>query len=136
MARNSVMSSYYELIIIRQLKSLKFQRQGISNTCSWFFYSFIQKQLFKGFLSKRCSENMKQIYRRTFMPKCDFNKVASQLYWNHVSAWAVSCKFAAYFQNTFSQNTFRWLLLPITYLVERDKKVSKKCTSQNSIETG
>ena len=25
-----------------------------------------------------------------------------QLYWNHTSAWVFSCKFAAYFQNTFS----------------------------------
>ena len=37
------------------------------------------------------------------MPKCDFNKVALQLYWNHISAWVFSCKFAAYFQNTFLQ---------------------------------
>ena len=26
---------------------------------------------------KRCSENMQQIYRRTPVPKCDFNKVSS-----------------------------------------------------------
>ena len=32
------------------------------------------------FLKKRCSENMQQIYRRTPMQKCDFNKLASQLY--------------------------------------------------------
>ena len=25
-----------------------------------------------------------------------------QLYWNHTSAWVISCKFAAHFQNTFS----------------------------------
>ena len=37
------------------------------------------------------------------MPKCDFNKVALQLYWNCTSAWVFSCKYAAYFQNTFSQ---------------------------------
>ena len=30
------------------------------------------------------------------MPKFDFNNVA-----NHTSAWVFSCKFAAYFQNTF-----------------------------------
>ena len=35
------------------------------------------------------------------MPKCDFNKVAMQLYWNQISAWEFSSKFAAYFQNTF-----------------------------------
>ena len=28
--------------------------------------------------------------------KCDFNKVAKQLYWNHTSTWVFSCKFAAY----------------------------------------
>ena len=27
-----------------------------------------------------CSENMQQIYRRMPMPKCNFNKVAKQLY--------------------------------------------------------
>ena len=27
-------------------------------------------------LRKRCSENMQQIYGRTLMPKCDFNKVS------------------------------------------------------------
>ena len=41
-------------------------------------------------------------------PRCDFNKVAKQLYsnhtyWNHTSAWVFSCKFAAYFQITFSE---------------------------------
>ena len=35
-----------------------------------------QKQPSRGALRKRCSANMKQIYRRTPMPKCDFSKVA------------------------------------------------------------
>ena len=30
----------------------------------------------EGALGKRCSKNMQQIYKRTAMPKCDFNKVA------------------------------------------------------------
>ena len=37
---------------------------------------------------------MQQIYRRTPMPKCDFN--------NFALAGMFSYKFAAYFQNTFS----------------------------------
>ena len=37
--------------------------------------------------------------------------VISQLYWNHTSVWVFSCKFAAYFQNTFTKNTSEWLLL-------------------------
>ena len=69
-----------------------------------------QKQPYKGVLRKRCSENMQQIYRRTPIPKCDFNKVALQLYRNGTSAWC-SCKFAAYFQNTFPKNTSRGLHL-------------------------
>ena len=42
---------------------------------------------------------MQRIYRRSPMLKCDFNKVAFQLYWNCTSAWLFSCKFAAYFSN-------------------------------------
>ena len=46
---------------------------------------------------------MPQIYRKTPMPKCDFYKLTKQRYWNHTLAWVFSCKFAAYFQNTFSK---------------------------------
>ena len=54
---------------------------------NWFFYRFFtdisrwnkwQTQSLRGVLKKRCSENMKQIYRRAPMPKCNFNKVALQ----------------------------------------------------------
>ena len=44
------------------------------------FHRSIQKQPSRGVLKKRFSENMQQIYRRTPMPKCNFNKVALQLY--------------------------------------------------------
>ena len=40
----------------------------------------IQKLPVRCVLRKRCSENMQQIYKRTPMPKCDFNKDAKQLY--------------------------------------------------------
>ena len=61
-----------------------------------------EKQSSRGVLMKGFSENMQQIYRRTPIPKCVFNKVALQIYWNHTSAWVFSCKFLAYFQNTLS----------------------------------
>ena len=64
--------------------------------------SSFQKQPFRGILRKSFSKNMQHIYRRIPMPKSDFNKVSKQRYWNHTSAWVFSCKFAAYFQNTFS----------------------------------
>ena len=39
----------------------------------------LQKQPPRGVFNKKCSENMLQVYRRTPMPKCNFNKVAKQL---------------------------------------------------------
>ena len=63
---------------------------------------FKQKQPPTGVLKKKCCENMQDIYRRTPMLKCDFNKVAKQFYWNCTSWWVFSCKLTAYFQNTFS----------------------------------
>ena len=61
----------------------------------------IQNQPSRGVLGKSYSENMQQIYRRTPMPNYYFNKAAKQHYWNCTSAYVFSCKFAAYFQNTF-----------------------------------
>ena len=47
------------------------------NVCKSLYLDLnIEKQPSKGILRKRCSENMKQIYRRTTMPKCDINNVA------------------------------------------------------------
>ena len=37
-----------------------------------------QKQPFRGVLRKSSSEDMQEIYRRTPMPKCDFNKNSSE----------------------------------------------------------
>ena len=45
---------------------------------------------------------MQQIYRRTSMTKCDFNKFAEQLYCNNTAACVPYFKFAAYNQSTFS----------------------------------
>ena len=47
---------------------------GTFDLCKW------QKQPPRDVPKKRCSENMEQIYRRTPMPKCDFDKVSKQLY--------------------------------------------------------
>ena len=40
----------------------------------------IRKQPSRGVPMERYSENMQQNYRRIPMPKCEFNKVALQLY--------------------------------------------------------
>ena len=50
------------------------------------------------------------------MPKCDFNKVAMELYRNRTSAtWVFSCKFTAYFQNIFSQEHL-WVAASVCFL--------------------
>ena len=57
---------------------------GIKNRRYYFLHVIIniknQKQPCKGVLKKSCSENLQQILRRTPLPKCDFSKVAKQLY--------------------------------------------------------
>ena len=84
-----------------------------------FFYTFIfikftmQKQPSRGVFRKRCSGNMQQIYRRTPMPKYDFNKVALQIYWNRTSAWVFSYNLLRIFWTPFYKNTSGWLLLKI-----------------------
>ena len=74
------------------------------------------------------------------MPKCDFNKFAKQLHWNHTSAWVFSCKFAAYFHNNFSQEHL-WVAAsgpPVCFLVSflkffgggSDKQTNKQTNNQ------
>ena len=41
----------------------------------------------RGAIRKSCFENLQQIYRRTPISECDFNKVALQLYWNYALGW-------------------------------------------------
>ena len=62
-----------------------------------------QKQLSRGVLRKRCSEDMPQICRRTPVSKRDFNEVA----WNHTLAWLFFCEFSVYFRNTFLSEHLR-----------------------------
>ena len=60
-------------------------------------------------------------YRKTPMPKCDFSKVALQLYRNHTSTWVFSFR-APFFRNTFEglllanlRNTLERLFLITTF---------------------
>ena len=78
-----------------------------------------------GVLKKKCSENMQQVYRRTYMSKCDFKKGEKQLYWNYTSTWVVSYIFRA----PFSKNNSGGLLLITgtegsTLINEFDEEVS------------
>ena len=65
-----------------------------------FFVSFLvylQRQPSRGVPIKSCSGKVQSIWMRTLMPKCNFNKVAKQLYWNHTSKWVFSCNFCCIF---------------------------------------
>ena len=75
-------SQFYPILIFVRLQFTENKwkkRLWVSrkNFLSFFNYSYKwQKQLPRGVLEKRCSENMQQICRITPMLKCDFNKVA------------------------------------------------------------
>ena len=65
--------------------------------------SSFQKQPSRDALRKSCSKNMQQIYRRTPMGKCDFNKVAMQV--NYVNNASQLCKFLNLMYLKFSENS-------------------------------
>ena len=86
-----------------------------------------QEQPFRGVLSKKYTENMQQINRRTPMPKCDFNKDALQLYWNHTSAWVLSCKFP-YLSKVTSMESPLWG----AHIIQWNAMVSQSKTTTSS----
>ena len=65
----------------------------------------LQKQPSRGVLKKRCSENMQPIYRRTPMPKYDFN--------NHISHGCSPVNLPHIFRTPFPKNTSGWVLLKL-----------------------
>ena len=68
----------------------------------------VHKQTSRGVLSKRCSENMRQIYRRTPMPKCVFNFIENPL-WHGCSL----VNLPHIFRIPFPKSTSEWLLLMV-----------------------
>ena len=60
----------------------------------------VQKQPSIGVLIKSCSGNVQQIYRKTLITKCDFNKVALQLYWNSIRHWYSPVNLLHFHKNT------------------------------------
>ena len=70
-----------------------------------------QKQPLRGVLGKKCSENMQQIYRRTPMPKCNFNKVVSNFIEIALLHGYSPVNLQHMFRTPFPKNTSGWLLL-------------------------
>ena len=65
------------------------------------------------------------------MQKCDFNKIAMQLYCNHISAWVTSCRFVADLQNTFSEDHIWRAATVYLYLIFLKRHLKK--TSLNLV---
>ena len=70
-----------------------------------------QKQPSKCVIKKRCSENMQQIYRRTPMPKCDFNNVVSNFIEISLRHGCSPVNLLHIFSSPFPMNTSGRLLL-------------------------
>ena len=99
----------YSKLLSFKLHDRKLVSCKLITKCYLLKYS-IQRQPFRGVLKKRCTENMQQFYRRTLMPKCDFNKAAFEIgLWHGCSP----VNFLNIFRAHFSKNTSRWLLLSI-----------------------
>ena len=95
------MTSY--LFAVRKFGAEKMQPETIR-------LSAVQKQPFRGFLLKRCSENMQQIYKGTPMPKCNFNKNELQFALRHGCS---PINLLHIFRTPFLKNTSEWVLLAI-----------------------
>ena len=84
--------------------------------CFIAFSKVMQKQPSRGALRKRCFENIQQIYSRTPMPKCDFNKVALQSNFIEITLprGCSSVNLLRIFRIPFTKNTPERLLLAMT----------------------
>ena len=129
----SLAKFWQEICIIKQqtrTKNVWWMNKNVKN----------QKQSFRGVLSKKCSENMLQIYRRTLMSMCDFNKVSKQLYWIEITLWhgRSPVNFLHIFRTPFSKNTSGGLLLDSLTTFSLNKTGRQKmllnyfCFSQSS----
>ena len=115
---------YQKTIVINQLKAnvefflINMLWRNYYRRYEWFVYElwrwwFLPFQWHKKFIEKLTylrNSHAEMFLGRDILKICSKftgehpcrSAVALQLYWNRTSAWVFSCKFAAYFQNTFS----------------------------------
>ena len=74
---------------------------------------FFQGEPSRGVLRKMCPENMQQIYSRTTMPRCGFNKVAKQSNFIEIKLrqGCLPVNLLHLFRKPLYKNTSGWLLL-------------------------
>ena len=83
----------------------------------------IQKQPPRGIPRKRCSENMQQVYRRTPIPKCDFNSNCIEITLRYGCS---PVNLLRIFRTPFLKNTSEWLLLRINDEVKTMKDLQNR----------
>ena len=93
-----VFSKFNNVSLESAWNSTESVRRVIFKTLSSRYY---QKQPSRCVLRKRCSENIQQIYRRTPMPKYDFNTVALQPYWKRTLLWCSPVNLLHIFRKPF-----------------------------------
>ena len=76
---NSALYKEQKPVTVLLLIGLCFVQNFLTITVWPYIAANFQKDLSRVVLRKRCSENMQQIYRRTPLPRCDFNKIEKQL---------------------------------------------------------
>ena len=92
----------------------------------------MQKHPSRCVLKKRCSENMQQTYCRTPLSKCDFSKVAKQLYWNCTSVWCSPLNLLHIFRTPILKNTSKRLLLHMVQAIRITRCIMFSSTAWTS----
>ena len=69
-----------------------------------------KKQFYRGVLTKKCAENMRQIYRRTPIPKFDFNMLLCNFIEITLRHWRSPVNLQHIFRTHFPKNTYGGLL--------------------------
>ena len=108
--QRGVMVTTLHKFIWQKAEELKF---WVGSTHSFNMTEFYdgQRQPFRGVLVRSCSENIQQIYRRKPLPKCSFNKVASNFIKIAIQHGCTPGNFLHIFRTPFYKNTYGGLLL-------------------------
>ena len=91
------------LVRMRENTDQKKLRIWILFTQCWVQWVTFRNSQSRGVFIKKCSKICCKFTAEHLLSKCDFNKVALQIYFAIKLLCKFSCKYAAFFQNTFSE---------------------------------
>ena len=135
---NKNICSYF--LLLTSYKVFYFIGLLYTSSKHWLIFSYrywiLQNQPSIGVLIKSCFEKLQQIYRRTLMPKCDFNKVARHKITLRYGCFPVDnicCIFSVhFFLRTFlrASSDSYWLIFDYWHIAH---KPSTKNTALNTV---